>query len=31
MSWRECIQQVCIISVPWLLFTLLNDFRRPRN
>jgi hypothetical protein len=31
MTWRECLQQLCLILVPWLLFTVLNDFRRPRG
>jgi hypothetical protein len=31
MSLRECLQQFCLILVPWLLFVVLNDFRRPRD
>ncbi len=31
MSLREALVQVCLIFVPWLLFVVLNDFRRPRG
>jgi len=31
MKISEALQQYCLIVVPWLMLTVLNDFRRRQS